>query len=256
MALCVLFLISCSDTTEEINPTTTADLSQEFEGIFSDESNGYVFKEVAQIDGKTVVDYREEWQRNFDYDIPVGSACLDTPPDCTKRTMNWSYNLSPNCTIDYSFDLYICGTGNVGIYNFQMAPQNGSSCPEFASMMALQTAGDLSGYQATYNAIVAQILSGVEDWLSNFASSLFVGNQLLVVSSIPNICAATCGSGGTQVVCGIDCCWRYVVLNNATQTRSTFAFSLGECGGDTFTCNNEEVDCENLNCTGLDVYTP
>lgn len=254
MALCVLFLISCSDTTDEINPTTTADLSQEFEGIFSDESNGYVFKEVAQIDEKTVVDYYEEWQKGSN--TRGSSACLDTP-DCTKRTMNWSYNLSPNCTIDYSFDLYICSAGNVGIYNFQMAPQNGSSCPEFASMMALYNAGDLSGYQAAYNAIVAQLLSGVEDWLSNFGSSLFLGNQLLIVSSIPNICAVTCGSGGTQEECGIDCCWRYVVLNSATQTRSTFAFSLGECGGTTTTCSGGEVgDCENLNCTGLDVYTP
>ena len=257
LAFVIVLLSSCSKS-DESDQIITADLSeaQAYEMLMEDiaalvEENEFV--KVDQIDGKTALDYYKEWELTTN--SRMSSAC-STPPPCNVIPFNNVFNFG-GCDIAYSFDLYYCSPGNAAIYNFQMAPVAGSNCTTTYDFLITDNYndGDLMQYQQGYNLIASVILNDIEANLFNFIPAL--GPQTLIATYMPNICVARCQNTNSDIVekeCGQDCCIRLAVYNWNTKSKTVDVFSAGECGGTTFTCNDgQTVDCQNLNCIGLDL---
>ncbi len=267
LILAVLILVSsCNDSSEPI-PNSKVDLTEEeaieiLMEIVANREKASSFNEAKRIDGKTPEDFFREWQqntRNTHSRAPI-PYCEDTPP-CPKADFSNPFNFSVGCDIEYSFQLYNCGTGDAAIFNFQMAPAAGSNCPVFDILVTQNyNQGDLTEYQRFYNIFAALILSDIEDTLFPAVQQSTVGNTL-IASYISNICAVACQSDGPEAECGMDCCVRFAVFNNTTGIRtSTSVFSAAECGGNSIPCDiNGQIqleDCKNFDCIELGSYIP
>ena len=244
------FVHSCNDLAEtshvpEVELSEEAALKMLMEGIAAHEE-GKQYIEVDQIDGKTALDYYLELEQGIQ---GRGAGECQNTPNCPKQHVTGVFNFNAGCDIAYSYDLYNCGSGNLAIFNFQMAPVVGSNCLTYNILVTQNyNSGDLQQYQENYNLFAILILSDIED-------TLFALGQTFVASYIPNICSVVCQSNGAQEECGEDCCIRLAHYNHSTKSRTTTVFSAGECGGTIATCSNgSSGDCENFNCAHLDEY--
>ena len=231
MLVAVLAIVySCNDSLNSDQELST-DMSEEeaYElllKIVADREVKKKYQEVDMINGMDAADFFKDW----DYSNKnTSQVCLDTP-DCPKVTVTGVFNFNASCDLEYSYTLYNCGSGNVAIFDFELAPVAGSNCLAWDILVTQNYAqGDLDEYQKYYNFFVSLVLSDIEDALFNSIPST-VG-QTLIASYIPNICAVKCQSNGAQEECGEECCIRFAVFNNSTGTRTTSVFGSLECGG-------------------------
>ena len=250
------FTYSCNDALEvdqEPKAETSMELAiEELNEIIASRKKDKKHLEVDLINGKTSADYYREWQK---YIGSTSRGFCEETPNCPKVTVNGVFNFNAGCDFAYSYELYNCGSGNIAIFNFQMAPTPGSNCFAY-DWLVTQTYnnGDLTTYQKYANIFAVIVLSDIEDALYNSSGST-VG-QTVITSYIPNICAAVCSSNGAQVECGEDCCIRFAIYDYPSGDRTTSVFSAGECGGDLYTCIPPPIvsECKNFDCVSLNEY--
>ncbi len=230
---------------EELSEAAAFEILQQEVANIQEENK---LNKVSHINGKTAADYFKEWERSNNND-DRSVICESTPP-CPFVPINQVYNWG-SCDLIYSFDLYNCGGGSYGIYNFEIGSVSGSCYLYDVLVTDNYNAGDLDDYQIYSNYFATIILNYWEDLLFSTGGP-GVGGNSQVISYIPNICSAICESNGAEEECGQDCCVRFSFYNHASATKTVDVFSAGECGGTTYTCSNNQTNpCRNFNCRYL-----
>ena len=248
--ICII-LFSCSEerkyeqsaSYEISNKNLLSDLNQQ---ILSNPRDSK-FEEVKEIDGKRVIDFYKKWLEN---DKNRSNICGEPPEGCVVNSVVDEIINVGSCEFTCSYDIYDCGFGNVGIYNFTFEPSGGNCFAYNFSVTENYNDGDLAQYIEANNFFASIILSQIEDSLLPTINT--PNNTVVFFTYFPNICFAQCSLGGVQDLCGEDCCIRFSV--SQLGERSVDVFSFGQCIGTEFECSNSTVPCNSLDCKYLEIY--
>jgi len=210
-------------------------------------------EEVEDFNGKRVVDFYQEWLEEYKNTATASTrsnACGNPPTGCVVDTVVNQILFLGSCEFTVSYDVYDCGFGNVGIFNFTFEPTGGYCNNYHRAVTENYNDNDFDQYVDNYNFFAAILLSRIEDDLLPTINT--PNNTVVFFTYFPNICVATCNLGGTQDICGEDCCIRFSVSQFGK--RSVDAFPFGLCEGTDFDCTNKIVPCLSRNCRNLQIY--
>lgn len=238
-------------TNDKTNPEISL---ADFKQYLSDHPRENTLEEVVGFNGKRVVDFYKEWLEEFENRANVlngsSNACGNPPSGCVVTNVVDEIRFIGSCEITCSYDVYDCGFGNVGIYNFTFEP-TGNFCSWFDILITNNYDDqDYDQYVDNNNFIAALLLSQIEDDLLPTINT--PNNTVVFFTYFPNICVATCSLGGAQDICGEDCCIRFSVAQFGQRSVDVFPFGL--CEGTNFDCTNSVVSCDSRNCRNLQVY--